>query len=178
IGLHSVLHNCGCNLEIKGWAIYIQRDQNGENFTRVITALNELGGAEQAASQLLAKLLEPKVINNAMKQSFVDFEFLPCPVHVFNNVSSRPITTSYVAAECLNEYTYFPFIPIKSSNFFNLSEIWPLLAGIVMSSFHHYALYLLSLKNQLCLLSILFKQSKKIALGHTVLSLVFGSLCE
>ncbi|KAA6366282.1 MAG: hypothetical protein EZS28_038191, partial [Streblomastix strix] len=39
-----------------------------------------------------------------------------------------PITTSDIAAECLKEYTCFPFIPITSSNFFKLSEIWPLLA--------------------------------------------------
>ncbi|KAA6357140.1 MAG: hypothetical protein EZS28_047333 [Streblomastix strix] len=112
------------------------------------------------------------------EQSFVDFEFLACPVQVFNSVSSRPITTNYVAAECLNEYTCFPFILIKSSNFFNLSEIWPLLAGIVMSSFHHSAPYLLSLMDRPCLLLILFSQSKNVALGHTVRSLVFGSLSE
>ncbi|KAA6371107.1 MAG: hypothetical protein EZS28_033365, partial [Streblomastix strix] len=55
-----------------------------------------------------------------------------------------------------------------------LSEIWPLLAGIVMSSFHHNAPYLLSLMDRPCLLSILFSQSKNVALGHTVRSLVFG----
>ncbi|KAA6370318.1 MAG: hypothetical protein EZS28_034157 [Streblomastix strix] len=100
--------------------------------------------------------------------SFVDFKFLACPVYVFNNVSSRFITTNYVAAECLNEYTCFPFRRITSKNFFNLNEIWPLLAGIVMSSFHHYAPYLLNLMDRPCLLSILFNQTKNAALGHTV----------
>ncbi|KAA6357294.1 MAG: hypothetical protein EZS28_047178 [Streblomastix strix] len=47
--------------------IDMQSDQNGENYTRVITAINELGGAEQAASQLLANPMETQVINNAMK---------------------------------------------------------------------------------------------------------------
>ncbi|KAA6362758.1 MAG: hypothetical protein EZS28_041715 [Streblomastix strix] len=110
--------------------------------------------------------------------SFVDFELLTCLAYVFNNVSSRPIASSYVAAECQKEYTCFPFISIMFSNFFNLSETWPLLVGIVISSFHHNASYLLSLMDRLCLLSILFSQSKNVALGHTVRSLVFGSLCQ
>ncbi|KAA6366697.1 MAG: hypothetical protein EZS28_037774, partial [Streblomastix strix] len=109
---------------------------------------------------------------------FVDFEFLACPVFVSNNVSSRPITTSCVAAECLNEYTCFLFLSITSSNFFIQSEIWPLLAGMVMSSFHHSAPYLLSLMDRPRLSSVLFNHSKNVALGHTVRSLVFGSLCE
>ncbi|KAA6309760.1 MAG: hypothetical protein EZS28_056442, partial [Streblomastix strix] len=106
--------------------------------------------------------------------SFVDFEFLACPVYVSNNVQFRPITTSYVAAVSLNEYTCFPLIPITSSNFFNLSEIWSLLAGIVMSSFHRNAPYLLSLMDRPCLLSILFNHSKNVAFGHTVRPVVFG----
>ncbi|KAA6382984.1 MAG: hypothetical protein EZS28_021489 [Streblomastix strix] len=62
-----MLHNCGCNLDNKRWTIDIQRDQNGENYTRAITAMNELRGAGQAASQLLANPMEPQVFNNAMK---------------------------------------------------------------------------------------------------------------
>ncbi|KAA6366729.1 MAG: hypothetical protein EZS28_037743, partial [Streblomastix strix] len=76
----------------------------------------------------------------------------------------------------------YPFVDLEfltcPINFFNLIEIWPLLAGIVMSSFHYSAQYLLSLMDRPCLLSILFNQSKKVALGHTVRSLDFGRVSE
>ncbi|KAA6366390.1 MAG: hypothetical protein EZS28_038083, partial [Streblomastix strix] len=67
---------------------------------------------------------------------------------MFNNISSRSFTTSYVAAECLKEYTCFPLKPFTSSNFFNLSEIWPLLASTVIASFLHNAPYLLAPMNR------------------------------